>query len=175
MTDSNEKAALLEQMGIPQWLRRSATDHSQASALVVDGIGDAISQPQVAGGIDSTGVLLSGSATSGWLWLLDKPINADVQGLLADIQRSVGCKDGGLMAYPDTGTAAPANPLAASIESELITRLVIFGSPQFQLDISAELTQVAVASVKTLPLEELQTSAAAKRQLWTELKNLLLN
>ncbi len=175
MTDSKEKAALLEQMGIPQWLRRSTTEHSEASALVVDEIGDAISQPQVASSTDTTNVLLSGNAASGWLWLLDKPISADVQGLLTDIQRSVGCKDGGLMAYPDAGTDSSAKPLAASIESELITRLVIFGNSQFQLDISAELTQAAVASVKTLPLEELQTSAAAKRQLWTELKNLLLS
>jgi len=167
MNNSPQKSALLDAMGIPQWTSR-IPDAGSPSPVTEEQAAD----QATAGNAEK--VAISGHAASGWLWLTEDVVAEKERRLLIDIQRAVNCRDGGMLAWVDTH-APDSITLTAVIQSELITRLVVFGSRQFQELMTTGLKFTALAKVETLPLAELEQSPTAKRQLWSDLKKLLVN
>lgn len=167
MNSNPHKSSLLDAMGIPQWTSRIAVAGSS-----VPEVEEQVTTGSPTGNIAN--IAISGDAASGWLWLTKEVVAEKEQRLLVDIQLAVDCRDGGMLAWADT-TAVDLMTLSAVIQSELITRLVVFGSRQFQQLMTTDLKLTSLAKVETLPLAELEQSAAAKRQLWSDLKKLLIN
>lgn len=148
---------LLEAMGIQQWHCRDivAEVTSPADQVLVD---------------SAIAVLVAGNSSSGWLWLTEASVSEREQRLLADIQRAVNCNDGGLLAHVDA--TSTARLLEIAINENKINRLVVFGKSDFQEQVKTSIEQTSVVQISTLTLSDLSQSPSAKRQLWTELKNL---
>ncbi|MCF6226419.1 MAG: DNA polymerase III subunit psi [Xanthomonadales bacterium] len=157
MSSSQEKAMLLEAMGIQQWHCRDAGAEvsSPADQALVD---------------NAVTVLVTGSSSSGWLWLTEASVSESEQRLLADIQRAVNCNNGGLLAHVDA--ASTARLLEITVNENKINRLVVFGKSDFQEQVKTSIEKSPVVQISTLALSDLGQSPSAKRQLWTELKNL---
>ena len=167
MNSNQQKADLLDAMGIPQWVSRGPA--AGQSMPVAE---EQLSAETQAGNVAQ--IIISGEAASGWLWLTEEAVTGKEHQLLSDIQLAVNCGDGGMLARADS-SADDSMTLAAAIEAELITRLVVFGNRPFQELMSADLKLTSLAKVETLPLVDLEQSPTAKRQLWSDLKKLLVN
>ncbi|MCF6264538.1 MAG: DNA polymerase III subunit psi [Xanthomonadales bacterium] len=165
MSSHQEKAMLLEAMGIQQWRSRLPSAESSPE----------VSLPADLSTVDKATIAVSvtGNSTSGWLWLTEAAVSNSEQGLLADIQRTVNCTGGGLTAHADASATAQPQSLELAIAEHKISRLVIFGKNDFQEQVKASLKPVSVVQISTLALTELENTPTAKRQLWAELKNLL--
>ncbi len=150
--NNEQQQKTLSEIGIPLWVERPRSAKQETPSERSEGLG----------------ISLSGSADSGYLWLLeDRDISTSEKALLTKVQLAAAGEDDSLLAsyQPDSEI-----DFAATIKDQLVTRVVVFGSAEFITKVVAAIGSLTVEVIASSSLTELAESNSLKRKLWEQLK-----